>query len=115
MGRTERAVFVASSIAFVVASSIATVVALTVVSAANPVGPSPAIERPSTLVSASPAVFAEHVTSAHQRTSGRNLASLRSTLELIVLVVMCAVGVALYSAASDRRGTPDTPPPSRRR
>jgi hypothetical protein len=68
-------------------------------------------ERSSTLVSASPAVFAERVTAAHQSTGDRGLASLQTTFELIVLGGVCAVGVALYSAASapsDEAGVPVT-------
>jgi hypothetical protein len=95
MGRMGQ-ILVAGSTVLLLALSAVTVLAAPTDHGA-PGGPS---ERSSTLVSASPAVFAERVTAAHQSAGDRGLASLQTTFELIVLAGVCAVGVALYSAAS---------------
>jgi hypothetical protein len=99
MGRTERGAFVASSIALLIA--------LSAVSGVAAHAPSDGATEPgSTLVSASPAVFAERVTAAHR--DGR-FGSLQNTLELFGLALICAIGVALFSATSDRPGPSDGP------
>jgi hypothetical protein len=71
--------------------------------------------RSSTLVSASPAVFAERVATAHRDSGDRGFGSLQTTVELIVLAGVCAVGVALYSAASTPSDGARVPAPIRRR
>jgi hypothetical protein len=108
MARTERWGCVASSIALLVALSAAPGVAAPVASDAT-------AERSSTLVSASPAVFAERVTAAHQAASARGRDALQNAVELIVLAGICAIAVAFYTAASTRRADPDEPPSSRPR
>jgi hypothetical protein len=95
MGRMGQ-ILVAGSTVLLLALSAVTVLAAPITPGA-PGGPT---ERSSTLVSASPAVFAERVTAAQQSAGDRSLASLQTTFELIVLAGVCAVGVALYSAAS---------------
>jgi hypothetical protein len=107
MGRTAQ-MLVAGSIVLLLASSAATALAAPGASG----GPS---ERSSTLVSASPAVFAERVTAAHQGAGGGGLGSLQNAIELIVLAGVCAVGVAFYSAASSQRDGTRVPVPVRRR
>jgi hypothetical protein len=92
MGRMGQ-ILVAGSTVVLLALSAVTVLAA-------PGGPGEPTERSSTLVSASPAVFAERVTAAHQASGDRGLGTLQTTFELIVLAGVCAVGVALYSAAS---------------
>jgi hypothetical protein len=95
MGRMGQ-VLVAGSTVLLLALSAVTVLA----APPAPGVPGGPTERSSTLVSASPAVFAERVTAAHQGPSDRGLAALQTTFELIVLAGVCAVGVALYAAAS---------------
>src|SRR5918996_872309 len=97
MGRTAQ-MLVAGSIRLPLASSAAT----------PPPSPPPGPPggpggRSPPLVSASPAVFAERVTAAHQGAGGGGLGSLQNAIELIVLAGVCAVGVAFYSAASSQR------------
>jgi hypothetical protein len=87
-----------------VAGSIVLLLALSAVTApAAPVASGGRVERSSTLVSTSPAVFAERVTAAYQSTGDRGLGSLQNTIELVVLAAVCAVGVAFYAAASAQR------------
>ena len=99
-----------------VAGSTVLLLALSAVTVlAAPAGPGGPTERSSTLVSASPAVFAERVTTAHRDSGDRGLGSLQTTFELIVLAGVCAVGVALYSAASTPSDGGRAPAPLRRR
>jgi hypothetical protein len=107
MGRTAQ-VLAVGSIVWLLASSVVIAVA-----APAPVVPDRATGRSSTLVSASPAVFAERVTAAHQSGSGRWLEPWQgamTVIELIVLAGLCATGAAAYSAASaDRDGAAASP------
>jgi hypothetical protein len=106
MGRMGQ-VLVAASTVLLLALSAVTVLA----APSGPGAPGGPTERSSTLVSASPAVFAERVTAAHQSGDDRGLASLQTTFDLIVLTGVCAVGVALYSASS--APSDDAPVPAR--
>ena len=93
MGRTERRWLVGMSIGFLLAASAAT-------GAAASVGPDAAIESSSSR-SASPAAFAERITTRNGRAVAiRRAASWQNAIELIVLAGACALAVAYYSAAS---------------
>jgi hypothetical protein len=105
MGRMGQ-ILVAGSTGLLLALSAVTVLAA-------PAGPGGATERSSTLVSASPAVFAERVTAAHQDAGERGLGSLQTTFDLIVLAGVCAVGVALYSASAASTPRDDSRVPAR--
>jgi hypothetical protein len=93
MGRTERRWFVEMSIGFLLAASAAT-------GAAASVGTDVAIE-PSSSRSASPAAFAERITTRDSRAVAlRGAAAWQNAIELIVLAGVCAIAVAYYSAAT---------------
>jgi hypothetical protein len=109
MGRTERGLFVAGSIAFLLGLG-------AVCGVAAPVTSDAPSERSSTLVSASPAVFADRVVAAHRDAAADDPGrSLRNAIELMVLAAVCGVGVAVYSATADRGHGPDAPTGSLRR
>jgi hypothetical protein len=108
MGRTERGLFVAGLIAFLLGLGAVSGVAAPVTSDA-PSG------RSSTLVSASPAVFADRVVAAHRDAADDPGRSFRTTVELMVLGAVCGVGVALYASTADRSDGPHVTTRSLRR
>ena len=103
MGRTERRVLVAASIAFLLALTAATV-------AATPAAPGEASPAASP-ASASAVAFAEWVTARERPTGGREAGSWQNAIELIALAGTCAIAVAFYSAATAPRT--DSPEPVR--
>ena len=107
MGRTERRFLVAGSIVFLLAVSAPG-------GAAGPAGFDATSDR--TLISASPAVFAERITAGDGRAGGvRAGESWSSAIELIVLAGTCAIVVAFYSAATAPRTDTRVPVRVRRR
>lgn len=105
MERTGRSFLAAGPLVVLLALSAAT-------GHAAPTGSGESIEPPSTL-SESPTAFAERLAASHTSTTDPRAGnSLQEVLELLVLAVVCAIGVALYSSASARRDR--TPGASRR-
>ena len=93
MGRTERRWFVGMSIGVLLAVSAAT-------GNAASLGPDAVID-PSSSRSASPAAFAERITTRDSRAIAvRAAASWQNAIELMVLAGACALAVAYYSAAT---------------
>ena len=101
MDRTERWCLVASIALLLVSSG------LPAVAAPTPGGAS------GVNLSEPPAVFAERITASHGGSTGKG--SMQNAIELIVLAMVCAIGVAFYSSASSDRDDTQVSTRERRR
>jgi hypothetical protein len=104
MGRTERQVLVAGSIAFLLA--------LTALAAGAAPAAAGAVQAPSAVLPASPSASAEPTTAAQLADRGHGM---RPAIELIVLALTCSIVVAFFSATAGERGGTRVPARVRRR
>jgi hypothetical protein len=97
MGRTERQRFVLGSVVFLLA--------LSGFADGGALAASDAVGEPPSSLDGSPVAFAERVTGGQDHGPGSKAGgSFRTAIELIVLVAVCGIAVAFYSASDGRGG-----------